>query len=78
MFGFGFCESEEIVVIVVHLIQVELQVVFNRAYDLGDFGAKIDYKQAPAPMLKDARGRAMPPDVNRMVAQMKAPPAKED
>src|SRR6266480_2077687 len=29
-----------------------------------------------APMLKDARGRAMPPDVNRMVAQMKAPPAK--
>src|SRR5438270_14081047 len=28
-----------------------------------------------APILKDARGRAMPPDVNRMVAQMKSPPA---
>lgn len=31
-----------------------------------------------APVLKDARGRAMPPDVSRMVAQMKAPPAKEE
>ena len=31
-----------------------------------------------APALKDAQGRAMPPDVSRMVAQMKAPPAKED
>ena len=33
---------------------VELHVVFNRAYDLGDFGAKIDYKLAPVPTLKDA------------------------
>ena len=31
-----------------------------------------------APALKDARGRAMPPDVSRMVAQMKTPPAKEE
>jgi hypothetical protein len=30
-----------------------------------------------APALKDARGRAMPPDVNRMVAQMNASPEKE-
>lgn len=30
-----------------------------------------------APALKDARGRELPPDVSRMVAQMKAPPAKE-
>jgi len=29
------------------------------------------------PALKDARGRAMPPDVNLMVAQMKAPVNKE-
>ena len=31
-----------------------------------------------APALKDAKGRAMPPDVNRMVAQMKTPPVKEE
>ena len=31
-----------------------------------------------APALKDARGRAMPPDVSRLVAQMKTPPAKEE
>jgi hypothetical protein len=31
-----------------------------------------------APALKDARGRELPPDVSRMVAQMKAPPAKEN
>ena len=31
-----------------------------------------------APALKDAKGRAMPPDVSRMVAQMKTPPAKEE
>jgi Zn-dependent protease with chaperone function len=30
-----------------------------------------------APALKDARGRAMPPDVNRMVAEMNAPRSKE-
>jgi hypothetical protein len=30
-----------------------------------------------APALKDAKGRAMPPDVNRMVAQMKAGKEKE-
>src|SRR5438132_374093 len=30
-----------------------------------------------APALKDARGRAMPPDVNRMVAEMNTPPAKK-
>jgi hypothetical protein len=30
-----------------------------------------------APALKDARGRAIPPDVNRMVAQMNASPEKE-
>jgi hypothetical protein len=29
------------------------------------------------PALKDARGRAMPPDVNRMVAQMKGSPGKD-
>jgi hypothetical protein len=29
-----------------------------------------------APALKDAKGRAMPPDVNRMVAQMNASPEK--
>jgi hypothetical protein len=29
------------------------------------------------PALKDAKGRAMPPDVNRMVAQMKAGKEKE-
>jgi hypothetical protein len=29
------------------------------------------------PALKDARGRAMPPDVNRMVAQMKGFPGKD-
>jgi hypothetical protein len=29
------------------------------------------------PALKDARGRAMPPDVNRMVAEMNAPRKKE-
>ena len=33
---------------------IELQAVFSRAFDLGDFGAKIDYKLAPAPTLKDA------------------------
>jgi hypothetical protein len=30
-----------------------------------------------APALKDNRGRAMPPDVNRMVAEMNAPRKKE-
>ena len=30
-----------------------------------------------APALKDTRGRAMPPDVNRMVAEMNAPRKKE-
>ena len=30
-----------------------------------------------APALKDAKGRAMPPDVNRMVAQMKAGKGRE-
>lgn len=30
-----------------------------------------------APALKDARGRRMPPDVNRMVAEMNAPRTKE-
>ena len=30
-----------------------------------------------APALKDAKGRSMPPDVNRMVAQMKAGKEKE-
>ena len=30
-----------------------------------------------APALKDARGRAMPPDVNRMVAEMNATRTKE-
>jgi hypothetical protein len=30
-----------------------------------------------APALKDARGRAMPPDVNRMVAEMNRPESKE-
>jgi hypothetical protein len=30
-----------------------------------------------APALKDARGRALPPDVNRMVAEMNAPRSKE-
>ncbi len=29
------------------------------------------------PALRDARGRAMPPDVNRMVADMNAPRTKE-
>jgi hypothetical protein len=29
------------------------------------------------PALKDAKGRAMPPDVNRMVAQMKGSPGKD-
>ena|SRR5882724_4263430 len=29
------------------------------------------------PALKDTRGRAMPPDVNRMVAEMNAPRTKE-
>jgi uncharacterized membrane protein YhaH (DUF805 family) len=29
------------------------------------------------PALHDARGRALPPDVNRMVAEMKAPRGKE-
>jgi hypothetical protein len=29
------------------------------------------------PALKDARGRSMPPDVNRMVAEMNAPRKKE-
>jgi hypothetical protein len=33
---------------------IELQAVFSRAYDLGDFGAKIDYKLSPTPTLKDA------------------------
>src|SRR6266852_2513832 len=31
-----------------------------------------------APALTDARGRAMPPDVNRMVAEMKAPRATDN
>ena len=30
-----------------------------------------------APALKDTRGRALPPDVNRMVAEMNAPRKKE-
>jgi hypothetical protein len=30
-----------------------------------------------APALKDARGRALPPDVNRMMAEMNAPRPKE-
>jgi hypothetical protein len=30
-----------------------------------------------APALKDTRGRALPPDVNRMVAEMNAPRPKE-
>lgn len=33
---------------------VELHVIFNRAYDLGGFGGKIDYKLAPVPMLSDS------------------------
>ena len=33
---------------------IELHSVFNRAYDLGDFASKIDYKVAPAPTLRDA------------------------
>ena len=41
-------------------------------------GATTARLPGPAPALKDAKGRAMPPDVSRMVAQMKAPPAKED
>src|SRR5712692_6549965 len=31
-----------------------------------------------APALTDAKGRPMPPDVNRMVAEMKAPRATQD
>jgi len=31
-----------------------------------------------APALTDAKGRAMPPDVNRMVAEMKAPRATDN
>jgi len=34
-------------------------------------------KIASAPALKDARGRAMPPDVNRMMAEMNAPSIKK-
>jgi hypothetical protein len=34
-------------------------------------GAPAAFRSAPA--LKDARGRAMPPDVNRMVAEMNKP-----
>lgn len=30
-----------------------------------------------APALKDARGRAMPPDVNRIMAELNAPRSKE-
>jgi hypothetical protein len=30
-----------------------------------------------APALKDARGRAMPPDVNRIMAELRAPRSKE-
>jgi hypothetical protein len=32
---------------------VELHVVFNRAFDLGAFSGKIDYKTAPVPTLHD-------------------------
>src|SRR5207245_761236 len=42
----------------------------------GSSAARVAGRGAPA--LKDARGRAMPPDVNRMVAQMKTPAAKEE
>lgn len=38
-------------------------------------GSPAALKSAPA--LKDARGRAMPPDVNRMVAEMKKGEGKE-
>lgn len=31
-----------------------------------------------APALTDARGRPMPPDVNRLVAEMKAPPTTDN
>ena len=34
--------------------------------------------QAARATLKDARGRTLPPDVSRMVAQMNAPPSKEE
>jgi hypothetical protein len=42
-------------------------------------GGRADPTAAPhlAPALKDARGRRMPPDVNRMVAEMNAPRTKE-
>src|SRR6266404_866701 len=42
-------------------------------------GARAVPTAAPhsAPALKDARGRSMPPDVNRMVAEMNAPRTKE-
>jgi hypothetical protein len=33
---------------------IELHAVFSRAFDLGDFGAKIDYQHAPIPALKDS------------------------
>jgi hypothetical protein len=38
--------------------------------------ARLSGAQSPPP-LKDAKGRSMPPDVNRMVAQMKAGKEKE-
>jgi hypothetical protein len=38
-------------------------------------GAPAALRSAPA--LKDARGRAMPPDVNRMVAEMNRPESKQ-
>jgi len=41
----------------------------------GRTGSSAAPQQAPA--LKDARGRRMPPDVNRMVAEMNAPRKKE-
>jgi hypothetical protein len=33
---------------------IELHAVFSRAFDLGDFGAKIDYQRTPIPTLKDS------------------------
>ena len=40
-------------------------------------GGRLAVGGANVPALKDAKGRAMPPDVNRMIAQMKAGKEKD-
>src|SRR5260370_27849104 len=66
-------------VLALSLLAVPLQQVVSRRLErralarVGDVPQIKGTTRAMAPALKDAKGRAMPPDVNRIVAEMKHP-----